>query len=271
MSAVRLPDGKLYQGKYHIYDPDKVDFLPRLDFLQALTGTVDVTMPIEDIVLLEESARLAKRRWGEPHPEELDLLTLVQYYKNLQSMNARLPKFSKWLTSMFVANKQVQDTLAAAGQRKEDKVVLSTDKVDIMRSGDTPHFATCFRLSAESIYDSAYSKMPVNIVEKAPGVMIAYVDDDKGKIQGRVWVQAAELPNGNNVVVVARRLGNISLANVVTALQKQGATVYTIRYVEGVKRDNKVVTLKNVGGFTKGEHFDFNTPTFDAYLALPQG
>lgn len=259
MSAVRLPEGTLYQGKYNIFDPDYVEFVPRLDFLQKLTGVVEKQSPLEDILYKQESEKYVT-------PGEVNLAMLANNYKQAKAMGARLPKFSKWLTNMFVGNMIVQEAVAKAGQHQSSKIVLSTDLVDILRSGDTPHFHTCYNIAANNV---THMDMPVRIAEKTPGVMLAYSDDENGKMQGRVWLQAVEMPDESNAVIIHGSLGNISIPNVVSALQEKGATVllhypYIFDDIKAVSSRSTIV--KNIGGFNTSTNFDFYGHQITGYL-----
>lgn len=249
MSAVRLPEGTLYQGKYNIFDPDHVEFAPRMDLLQKLTGVVEKQSPLEDVLYKQESEKYV-------NPGELDLAMLANNYRQAKAMGARLPKFSKWLTNMFVGNTVVQEAVAKAGQHQSSKIALSTDLVDILRSGDTPHFHTCYNIASNNV---TYMDMPVCIAEKAPGVMLAYSDDENGKMQGRVWLQAVEMPDESNAVIIYGSMGNISIQNVVSALQEKGATVllHSPYITDNIKAvSTRPTIVKNIGGFNTSTNFD---------------
>lgn len=229
MTAKMFPDGKLYKDKYNIYDPDSVNFVERTDFLKALSGKQAITDDMEDAI--------------SSTSKDYDLLVLANYYKDLKRRNARLPKFSRWITGMFADNKKFAEELARAGQSIKKTITISTDLVDILRSGDTTHFSSCYGIAAGM--PSNY-KIPVVLAETAPGIAMAYIDDDNGFMMGREWLVHARDNDGDLVVLSPYPVGNIQQSAVVKLLKDKGhrvalpSSIYDdngkeVEYVDGLK------------------------------------
>lgn len=238
MTAKMLPEGKLYDDKYNIYDPESVNFVERTDFLKSLSGTHTVDDELEDVV--QQTAK------------SYDLRLLAGYYTELKRREARLPKFSRWVTGMFANNAQFAEELARAGQSVKKTVTISTSLLDILRSGDTHHFSSCYGI--RNNMPTNY-KIPVTLAEEAPGVALAYIDDDKGFMVGRQWIVHGADKDGDIAVLSPMPVGNFQQAPLVKALKQQGhrVAVATFGY------DNQGHVVSYVGGIPTAINFDVQT------------
>ena len=67
----------------------------------------------------------------------MELREYAAYYVKLKNKGARLPNFSRWITGMWVGNKDFANYLAKEGQKAaKRKIIMSGDLIDILRSED---------------------------------------------------------------------------------------------------------------------------------------
>lgn len=242
---------------YNILDPSSIKWAERDGFIQKLVGAhTPAQLEAEDaIVSIWDDICKAK-----PVQVKVDKATveLAQDYIRYRSKGARLPKFGRWATGMFKDNSQLAADLAAAGKyvEKSGDIVISGDIVDILRCADTKHFTSCFSK------DSCYPKMPQHICEDAPGICIAYVDDNgtPPKMRGRVWVHHAErVEDGVEVAVVCKEwAGSLSARQVAEHIQK---TLDIPAYIGGSygRDDPNGVPVNFINCFDKSLHHDLYT------------
>lgn len=246
MSAVRLPKGQLYDGKYHIYDPSAVNFQQRTEFLQSIAGTHDYEVPLEDVC---NNYNTAGAR----------LYDLAVFYGMHKARGARLPKFSKWVLGMYASDKDLSQRIAELGKSAgKKKVVISTDLVDILRSGNSSHFNSCFGLDRGS---ESQGLSPVYIAEEAPGIGILYVNDEKGFMMGRWWLHHVRDKDGKDMVMLPPyQIGNLKMDVAVAALRSKGATVCWSENYAVYCPDKKFRKIKAtpVGGYPMQRYHDIN-------------
>ena len=206
-------------SKYDIWPLDQVRYVERDDFIKKLLTKFETDeIPLENSIV----SIWDKMRRDVPVKVRVDRGTvdLARDYIRYRDMNARLPKFSKWAAGMFKDDKQLAKDLAAAGKETDTSgaIVISGDVVDILRCADTPHFTSCFDYKKGH---GLYKQLPKQIAEETPGIAIAYIDDDNGRMRGRVWVHHAQRTDtGEDVAVVcAQWAGTLQAAQVVKKIQ----------------------------------------------------
>lgn len=256
----------------NIWPPDAVKYVERDEFITALAGVLDNSgESLEDSIIgtYGKYRYMSPPKSGSVERTKFDLADLAQKYYELRNKGARLPKFSRWVTGMFAGDKELANLIAAEGQRAAKReIILSTDKIDILRCADTPHFQSCFAFTGTSggVYD--YGRMPKRIAERCPGIGIIYVDDEKGQMMGRQWVHHAEdLDTGEHIAVLTvTRYGCIEGYRVAQLMAQKGIKVAVPVTVYGGAADvppqYKIARRANVkfhGCFTEAVHHDLIT------------
>jgi hypothetical protein len=256
-STGKMIDGK-WEGKYNIFDPTKVKYAERTEFLRGLCGHIDQQDTLEDIF----SQYPANGGPSNPKDQEarFDLMELGQMYVKYKNKGARLPKFSRWVTGMFAGNASMQKMLAEEGQRAaRRKIIMSVDLIDILRCADTPHFHSCF--AKNNGYSEEYARIPVRIAEECPGIGIVYVDDENGKMMGRLWMHHAKIVDTDEDVIVLpqSQYGCLTGRNLARLLHDNGIKVAVGSYYGDAADGFEKVKVKYVGCFTKTVHHDLVT------------
>ena len=245
-------NGQVYRC---VGDPKKMKYVQRTDFIKSLCGGIPAEpRNLEDIICdmgysiaaLKPKVKLAK-----------STVDLAFTYQGLRRKGARLPKFSRWSSGMFKDDKTLAADLAAAGKSEDSSsdIVISGDIMDLLRNADTPHFGSC--LKAGGMYDS----VTIGIVESCPGIAIAYVDDDAGRMRGRCWVHHAErVDNGNTVAIVCQKWGGtLGAEQVVAALRAKGVEAYEGGSYGREHGDANAIAVNFIGCFKKEIHHDMYT------------
>lgn len=248
--------------KYNIFDPNQFAVAERTEFLKGICGEMEQDTAVEDLIL----AYNGKDKVG------YDLQQMANYYIVLKNKGARLPKFTRWITGMWAANKEYANFLAAQGQlAAQRKIIMSVDPVDILRSADTPHFFSCFKKENKSaiadrelmhkyqMYEQ-YQYMPALILEECPGIGIAFVNDENGKVMGRQWMHHAKIKETGEDIVVLTNGGYGCLRGTMVAslLADRGIKVAT-EYTYGGNKPAGHVAIEYVGCFKKNVHHDLYT------------
>ena len=180
--------------KYQIegFDPENLEILPRDEFIQSLCGEI-AQRPIEEVVAAQQNIRMEEKK---------ELREMAQQYIVLRDRGARLPKFGRWIGSMFSNNPEYLKLVSKIGQDAGKKgVVVSCRPVDILRAADTEHFWSCLNDGGQ------YMDVLPAVLTETSGIGVAYIDGDDGKMQGRTWVHHAQ-KDGKDVVVLASQYGN---------------------------------------------------------------
>jgi hypothetical protein len=242
--------------KYNILDPKTIKYAERDDFIKSICGRhAPKAMEAEDAIVDIWN----KTKAGHELRVKVDPNTvkLAQDYIKYRDKGARLPKFGRWATGMFKEDLRIAADLAAAGKyvEKSSDIVISGDIIDILRCADTPHFSSCFSK------DSCYPDMPRKICEDTPGISIAYVDDEKGKMRGRVWVHHAQrIDNGKDVAIVCKHWGGtVTAEQVVDLIRLGGAEAYVGGSYGGQHRGNNGIDVKFINCFDHSLHHDMYT------------
>lgn len=250
--------------KYNIFDPKQVNYVERTPFIQSICGHIDQSDNLEDIVIKSKGASIT----------ETEIRQYAQWYIALKNKGARLPKFSKWITGMWAGNSDFATYLAKEGQKAaKRKIIMSGEVLDILRSADTPHFQSCFKRTAPtdkidremmlkvSQWDQ-YQYMPVLIAEECPGIGIAFVDDENGKMMGRQWMHHARDNERDEDILVLTQgyYGCLQGSNLARLLAERGVRIGTrIHAREGATLTKDQRRVEFVGCFQRAVHHDLDT------------
>lgn len=216
--------------------------LPRDEVMLSL---IDVTEQMS----MEEY--LNKMKLADNAPDELrELKNLARQFIILRNKQARLPKFSKWISSMFQANPVLMNVLAKQGQNAGGKnnIIISCNPVDILRGADTQHFFTCLG------HDGGYNTVLPGVLQECPGVAVAYIDDENGKMLARCWIHHIEV-NGKTAIQMNRPYGNgITHEVLAKMIAAKGYDVYD---QDGwYNRGANAVNYKFINNFKRQIHWD---------------
>ena len=229
-------------------DPKKMKYVERTDFIKSLCGRETPNpRPLEDVIRsLPRGVRVSE-----------ETIDLAYTYYNLRNRGARLPKFSRWSSGMFKDDATLAKDLATAGKVEDSSgdVVISGDIMDLLRNADTPHFGSCLRAGGP------YDNVTIGIVEKCPGIAIAYIDDDAGRMRGRCWVHHAERKdNGASVAIVCTKWGGtLDASQVVEVIRKKGFEAYVGGSYGNQVTGKNTIAVNFVGCFTENIHHDMYT------------
>ena len=231
------PEAMDFSG-YKIYNPDTVPFVERDDFikgLEKLTAVIEPP-PLEEAVL---------RARNEMKVSE-EVARLARDYVHYRDEGARLPKFSRWVSSMYPSNKELSNVLASVGQVKATagNLVFSAACRDLLRAGTGPHLGSCFYYGG-----GAGDKSLLAIAATAPGIGVAYTDASDGHMQGRWWLYhgVRESDNADVVVLPSRAYGRLPLESVVDALKAGGYIVYKALGYDRATGKEENVSYVNMG------------------------
>lgn len=255
-----IPASQLVLGKYDIIDPSTVKSIPRSEFLASLSGHLDDGDSIE--ALISSFAEVPGLDFVK-----YDLARYAMYYIELKSKGARLPKFTRWVTSMWQDNKEFARIMADEGQKAVNRrVVMSVEPIDILRCADTPHFYSCFKWptaqighrDASKVDREAYHRLPATIAEECPGIGLMFVNDENGKIMGRQWMHHARLKaTGEDIVVLTSRPYGCLRGDYVAKLLAQRGVKVGIAGAFGNNGGNAAIDY--IGCFDKPIHHDVST------------
>lgn len=226
------------------FKPDKLKFVQRHDLLKSLVAKTTVK---EAHIRARDDDALKNGTKAE------QMLRLVaRHYSALENKGARLPKFSKWVSSLFKDDKDLAVALAKYCQVQHgDGFVISCNPIDILRAADTKHYFSCLT------HNGAFKEVLPAVIEKCPGIAVAYVDGPDGKMRGRCWLHVVEV-NGKLGVYIARPYGNgVTMADVIGRIKAAGVAVYSGTY--DYYSDKKNPKDKFVGCFTQDIHWDTYT------------
>lgn len=239
--------------KWDLGDIDNMVYKPRTEFVQGLLGSIGGGTVEDTIVRGATPGKLAE-----------ELRELGKQYIVLRDKNARLPKFSKWLTSMFVDRQDLHVVLAKEAQGASGKEIrISGDIVDLLRVADTKHYWSCLSASG------TFREVPRYIVEKCNGIFIAYIDGDDDKMKGRIFLNHGRTANGEDVVFSAGQMfGNgFTLTQLADYFADLGVRFfhYTGGYGGGrygyTQGGNEVLTAVECFGKDLS-HIHYDTPTW---------
>ena len=184
-------DWDAMKKKYNIagYTPEKLKIVPRDDFMQAIAGNDSNERAVEDVI-----AQNPERDYTAAAKEIRDL---SHTYIKLRNEDARLPKFGKWVNSMFPANADYQRIISQRGQTAGiGALQVSADIVDILRGGDVPGSCLSDR--------GGFTDVLKAVAQEAPGIGVAFINDPTtGKMAGRLWLHHAKIVDTGEDVVVA--------------------------------------------------------------------
>lgn len=224
------------------FEPAKLKIVPRDAVMQSL-----VTVTSQESV----ERAIWKQELPDNAPDEArELKNLARQYIVLSNKDARLPKFSKWVSSMFQANERIMGYLAKAGQigGKSD-IIISCNPVDILRGADSKHFWSCLG------GDGGFKKVLAGVVSRCPGIAVAYIDHpEDSKMKCRVWLNHAVV-KGKDVIAILNPYGNgFTGQQIADLIASKGYDVYKGGYQGDVPFE--MVNGFDVKGADKGIHWD---------------
>ena len=227
------------------FKPEKLKIVPRNELL---IGLVDVggEKAIEKMMADDDTLRYGNK-------EQKLLRLCARQYCQLANKNARLPKFSKWVTSLFKDDKEMHNELAKYGQGvPKAPFTISCNPVDILRAADTEHFWSCLT------HDGGFRDVLPGVLEHCPGIAVAYVNGDNGKMQGRIWIHLGEDKAGKKVIILASSRYGTGLEHNALAeyLAAKGFDVYKDCRWDGGGNE---MALKYVECFKHNVHWDTYT------------
>lgn len=239
------------------YTPDKLKIVPRDEVMLSL---VDVAAPLPAVeVLLAD--------WNNQNDPATDeakqLRALARNYVVLSNKEARLPKFSKWVSSMFAGNNQLMIELSKAAQvgakptkAADNGIIISCNPVDILMGGMSKYFNTCLGHGGKADkggYGGNYRKVLQGALERCPGIGIAYMRADDGFLKCRIWLNHGRV-DGKDVICVMSPYGNgFDLNAVAKLIASKGYDVYQVGW--GARGAAKKIEW--VGVFN-GEHIHWD-------------
>lgn len=252
MGAVILPTGE------KVSDPAKVGYVPRTEFLRSLCGEYDTgdNRPLEEVVY-DETFFGVKRS-----DVELRLKDMAVTYRKYRDMGARLPSFSRWVSSMFQQDKELNSRLALFGQKQASPKVIISDRVeDILRAGDVVGFKSCLAYDGNS-EGYKFHYVVEEIARACPGIAVAYTADKAGRMTGRCFINhAVDKATKKDMVCLNPSRGNVRHDLLKRIFDKQGVMVSALQpewYAAVTKMPASMLTQKVtlIGNFNRNEHYD---------------
>lgn len=171
--------------------PEGFKFLERNSFIKSLTGVYstagrDFSFSYQELV----NAAPIKKVLGNYHSPEADKLSqALNSYNGLHVRGARLPKFTRWLTSVFPDEKNIHNAVALAMQASmadSNNVVISEDPYALWNAGASSSYASCLKPGGERTM--GYDPLR-RLIEQAAGIGIAYIlNNSNGQMKGRVFL-----------------------------------------------------------------------------------
>lgn len=223
--------------------PDKLELVSRDEVMQSLVAVAEQPA-IERLIW--------KQELPENAPDEArELKNLARQYIVLANKEARLPKFSKWVSSMFQGNDRLMGHLAKAGQvGGKNEIIISCNPIDILRGADSPHFWSCLG------DNGGFSKVLAGVVSRCPGIAVAYVDNPAdGKMKCRVWLNHARI-NGRDCIAMLRPYGNgFTAKQVADLIASKGYDVIAAEGYYG-KTAFELINGFDTKGADRGIHWD---------------
>lgn len=219
------------------YDPDKLKIVQRDDVMLSLVEAA-APMPPTEVLLADWHNQ------NDPKTDEAkQLRALARNYIVLSNKDARLPKFSKWVSSMFAGDNKLMIELSKAGQSgakpnasDDAGIIISCNPIDILMGGMSKYFNTCLGHGGKDDkggYGGAYKKVLQGALERCPGIAVAYMRADDGYLKCRIWLNHARV-NGKDVICIMRPYGNgFTTEQVAKLIASKGYDVYEIGYYWG--------------------------------------
>lgn len=229
--------------KWKILNPETLKWVNRDSFVQKCLGEADLLRPLEDTT--QELTREVMHAKGKKSEYALNALACT--YIDLRDKSARLPKFGKWVTSMYKDDKDFATILSKAAQSKGGNVVISADIIDILRAGSSKHYYSCLGPGG------GFNEVLQGVCEQCPGIFVAYIDHVDGDMKWRSWLHHIVV-NGEDAVGAMSPYGQGgSLAQVAKLLADKGIKLYRLSNYE------RGDVVECVGAFTQSIHWDLYT------------
>lgn len=241
-----LPAPERDMSKYAFLKPEAVKFVPRDDFIQSVCGMLP---PLEvDVAAYVLQHYMCSNLTCVPKDLQSNLYYVASYYKDLTNRGARLPKFSRWVTSLYPNEKRYVEVFSAIGQKVKPITVIVSDKCeDILRAADSKFFASCFK----------GSKTLKDIAEQVPGMGVIFGDDaESGQMQLRMWLLHVKTKDGKDGLGLGRMYGAQADSKAIAeSLSKanNNCPVFLMSN-NGTAGDD----VEAVNGFKTSLYFDFN-------------
>lgn len=204
----------------------KLKFIERTEFLQSLTGEFAFDLKSNPLTL----DKLPKKFQGD-----IKASTAFHVYGQLQATDARLPKFSKWLSSVYPDFKELHNAVALAMTGNQaDTLIIATDAMSMYNGGNTPFFYTCLatahvKADGTMIPQGSYLKSMHGIMDKMEGISIAYILDRKtGFMKGRIWMHHVRHPEFGDAVFLGHGYGCLKGDQVAAVFKAQFPNVIVI-------------------------------------------
>lgn len=182
-----------------------------------------------------------------------ELRVLAKQYIVFKNKEARLPKFGKWVNSMFSSRPEYNAMLAQLGQAANaqgGKITISCHPADILRGGLGKHFMTCLGPAGNGY---GYANVLPAVLHECAGVAIAYIesDDPNGAYKARAWLNHIRV-KGEDAIQMNRVYGNgFTNEQLAELIASKGYDVYT-----NSDWNNKNVKFEWVNNFKRRIHWD---------------
>lgn len=224
------------------FDPENLKILPRDEVMRSL-------------VTVTEQESIERAIWKQSLPENAtdeakELKKLAREYIVLSNKKARLPKFSKWVSSMFAGNEKLMVMLSKASQiGGKSEIIVSCNPVDILRGGVSKHFATCLGCG-DGGYGGMFKHVLQGVLERCPGIAVAYIDHPEDHtMKCRIWLNHAKV-NGKDVIAFLRPYGNgFTVEQIADLIASKGYDAYLAGY-------GGDTPFEMVNGFNERIHWD---------------
>lgn len=230
---------------YRLSSMGGLKFKERDDFIKGFVGEIIVDPPgIEADILAKGGGHITGDTTLDSH-----LYYAASFYQQLTQKGARLPKFTRWVTSLWPKEPRYVELFAKLGQAAaQDTFYVSDRQVDILRCASTTHFSSCFRSN-----DS-----PARVCAEGTGVAIIFCDDEKGAMKRRTWCIHVRDPKTqrDGLFVMPGRYGNFDEKKIIAKLKEKHPEVDF--YYTAYPAPKSTVQVQLVTGFKSYIYFDHN-------------
>ena len=232
--------------QWRILDPLTIKWVERDEFVQRCVGEGAKECPVEQTVL-DMTAPGVKIL----SDAEKELRQHAVTYITLRNKAARLPKFGKWVSSMFKDNKEFAVILSKAAQNQAGTIVISDDIVDMLRAGSSKHYYSCLGPGG------GFEEVIKTACEKCPGVFVAYLNHPDQDMKWRSWLHHIVV-DGENCVGAMRPYGQgATLQQLASILADKNIKLYQLYSGYGPTAES--VKVEGVNLFKESLHWDLHT------------
>jgi hypothetical protein len=194
---VPLPVNKAYRPVVEVPPELLKEYQPRDEFITSLYGDYGLgSTEAYDITVLQT--------WMNPDQKELKkrlndgeqglVNQCVATYQSLANLGGRLPKFTRWVASVFPDAKKVQEyfALELKKQGTVEAFTVGGSAFEIFNLGNSESYGSCMntgsylRSSNKFVANAAYRAEYKNMFQKCTGLALAYtVHPERGEMKGR--------------------------------------------------------------------------------------